>query len=117
MTDQPRAYTRDEVRDLFLDTIHRMVDYWVKVRDPEYESIQRRLEGLAFSILVILDGESGLPDFKVIPSPHPDNQKFHQEKGQNWFPDDVNIAGELHEEFYREERKLNKERRARGEIE
>jgi hypothetical protein len=58
-----------------------------------------RFEGLAFSLLVILDGGTDLPGFKLSPDPHPSDKEFNQKRGENWFPKDCDIAGELHELF------------------
>ncbi len=98
---KPRAYTEAECREMFLDHIRQMVDYWEQV--PE-KTLRRSLEGIAFSILVALDGEADLPVFKVIPQPHLGDKTYHQNMGTNWWPDDVNISGSLHEEFYKEEK-------------
>lgn len=66
------------------------------------------MEGLVHSILVILDGNDGssLPGFVVSPYPHPDDQAFHLEEGENWYPPFVDcgtlhlgIAGMLHERW------------------
>jgi hypothetical protein len=64
------------------------------------------LEGLAFSILSTLDGESlELPAFSVVPLPHPEDKAFHEKEGSPWFPpvesrDVKNDIGVLHEHFY-----------------
>lgn len=66
----------------FLLQIWCLIKYWNKQKDliP-----QKKLEGLAHSILVILDGENAhLPPFNVSPT-----------TGY------VNIAGTLHNDFYK----------------
>ncbi len=96
----PRAYTEEEVRKAFLEHVWRMIDYWEKV--PVDKTPRERIEGLAFSMLVALDGDAAaLPGFQVIPSPHPDDQKFHEDEGSDWWPNDCDIAGSLHDEFYK----------------
>ena len=106
-----RVYTEDEVRDKFLLYIHQLISYWDTVDERD---CFEKLEGLAFSILSTLDGESvELPGFKVISNPHPDDEGFLKLEGKNWFPDDVNIAGCLHERWHSLVRKnlpLDKER-------
>lgn len=93
-----RAYTEAEIRKQFLDQLRAYVTYWNGLPD---KTPKEKLEGLAFSICVMLDGGSALPGFRVIPSPHPDDRKFHQDEGSNWYPNDVDIAGSLHDEFFK----------------
>lgn len=95
----PRVYTKDEVRDKFLEHVRDMANYWATT--PQGGTVQERCEGVAFSILAMLDGNSGaLPGFEVIPHPHPTDKEYHKSAGENWFPDDCDIAGALHEKFY-----------------
>jgi hypothetical protein len=95
----PRPLTRDEVQKHFLEYIEVLVDYWERAEGPR--STRDRLEGLAFSILVMLDGESALPKFSVCSDPHPNDKEFHRSQGENWFPEEgCDIAGDLHERFF-----------------
>ena len=79
--------------------------YWDKVDGKDAPKTQKdRLEGLAFSMLVILDGGAmDLPGFIVAPDPHPSDKEYHISEGSNYFPEnhklDVkgDIAGCLHE--------------------
>lgn len=48
-----REYTTDEVRDLFLQRIWAYIEYWDNL---PHKTTTERLEGLAFSILAMLDG-------------------------------------------------------------
>ena len=99
-----REYTEDEVRDMFMGHIRMLINYW----DKETRKPTRReaLEGFAHSFLVLLDGGSALPGFIVAPRPHADDKKFHQENGENWFPENhesnvkCDIGGYLHELLY-----------------
>ncbi len=100
-----RELTADEVREQFIRAIWSRVDYWDTVELPT-KNQRERLRGLAFEILVILDGATDLPVFIVAPSPHESDKAFHQEHGTNWYPENddasvnCNIAVEaLHEEF------------------
>lgn len=102
--DDSREYTAEEIREQFLDHIWGMLRYW---RDLPDQTVQERLEGLAFSILVALDGGAmDLPAFLVAPTPHPDNKQYAIDEGKNYYPqnsdDDVQgqIAGGLHELFH-----------------
>jgi hypothetical protein len=93
-----REYTRDEVREKLINHIRALVDYWAQV---ENRATHEKLSGLAFSILNILDGGSaGVPGFLLIPHPHPEDKQFHIDNGENWFPNEIDIGGGLHEIFY-----------------
>src|SRR4051812_9013106 len=108
-----RQLTEEEVRLKLLQHIWGMIDYWKK--DDRTLSVAGKLEGLAFSILVALDGGAGeLPRFLVAASPHADDEAFHREEGTDWFPpltlaahtEVTDIAGCLHEEFHDVGRKM-----------
>ena len=101
-----RAYTVEEARDIFLDEIRTSIDYWDNIKD---RSQRERLEGLAFSIMTILDGENlDLPSFLVVPDPHLGDKLYRIGQGKNYFPEggfdlpsflENDIAGELHDRF------------------
>jgi hypothetical protein len=99
-----REYTEDEVRNMFLDHVWRNIDYWMN--ESRVASERERMQGLAFSILVSLDGASGLPKFIVAPDPHPTDRAHHQDQDDNYYPSNENssvvcdISGGLHEAFY-----------------
>jgi hypothetical protein len=102
MTDKPRELTDKEVRSRFLARVHANVDHWANVSN---KTEREKLSGLAFSIMVILDGGAGLPRFVVAPAPRPDEKRIHQEHGENWFPEfnassPCDIAGSLHEVYH-----------------
>lgn len=97
-----REYTADEVRRQFIQHIRVMIDYWDKTNN----STRDKLEGVAFSILVALDGSAAaLPSFIVAPLPHPDDKQYHISNGENYYPQNdessvnCNISGSLHEVF------------------
>ena len=95
-----RSLTKEETQEKFLNVIRHNVDYWLN--ESRIQNTKDKLEGLAFSILSILDGCGGsLPAFKVIPMPHPDDKEFLISQGENYFPDDIDIATNLHELFLR----------------
>lgn len=77
--EEPRAYTVDEVREMFLLRIWQLVEEW----DTEEYSQRYKLEALAFSILDELDG-----GYSVIPMPTRTSIHF------------LNISGSLHELFH-----------------
>jgi len=105
-----REYTTDEVQEQFLNLVRRNVAYW-KSQARRGGTLEDALEGLAFSILVLLDGGAmGMPGFIVAPDPHPTDREYHQESGENWFPENHeakaqikgDISGSLHELLRRE---------------
>jgi hypothetical protein len=97
----PRAYTTDEVRRMFVQNIKNRVNYWA---DSKGNTEKEKLSGLAFSILVMLDGGSDLPQFHVVAAPHPDDKNYDIENGDNYFEnveDGEGIEGCLHDLFAR----------------
>jgi len=120
MSDEtPREYTAAECRQMFLDQVRAYVYYWARPEtkvDPEpgRPEVYARVSGMAFSLLNILDGTSGLPAFLVCPSPHPDDKEYDREQGDNWWPENSEIeekargslhqGGYLHDEFYAPDR-------------
>ena len=105
--DEPRELTEQEVRERFLKHVWSIIGYWLtEERVPEP---LEKMAGVAFSILGVLDGSAAaLPSFIVAPVGHPDNEGYHRERLENWFPhngDDVqkivkcDISGGLHDQF------------------
>ena len=75
-----RAITAKELTTQFLEHIHLLVDYWDTV---ERESTHAKMEGLAFSILSMLDGCSlELPAFDIVARPHPDDKAYRTVQGR-----------------------------------
>lgn len=101
---EPRAYTSDEIKDEFLGEIRSCVRFWSQnSRQMEEKTIEDRLNGLAFSILSVIDGTSSLPAFNLAVSPHPDDKGYCQEQGENWYENGtvINSNAHLHEEYYK----------------
>jgi len=100
---EPREFTEAEVRQQYLELVWSSIDYWHNLPD---KTCREKMEGLAFGILVILDGDTSLPGFIVAPCPHPDDKEYNREQRENWFPENhdsnvkCNIAGCLHELFH-----------------
>ena len=95
-----REYTRDEAQAMFIENAKEIARFWSKV---DKTSVEEQILGAIFGIFVIFDGESAdLPGFTVTPHPHEDDKAYHQGRNENWFPDNVNIAGDLHEQFVKE---------------
>lgn len=92
-----------EIKKEFVNYIHELVEYW---NNNEKKTVKEKLNGLAFSILVLLDGESAnFPQFIVVPAPHKDDKQYHIEQNEDYYPDNdidninANISGELHDLF------------------
>lgn len=95
-----RVKTEEEIREEFLAKLRADVRYWVREAETGKTTWPEAVEGAVFSALVTFDGGTGLPAFKIIPMPHPDDKKFAQDNDENWYPDDVDICdGELHSKF------------------
>lgn len=103
--EEPREKTTEEIREEFLKHVRHLIQYWDEVSGKNAPETQKeRLEGLAFSILVALDGNTmALPKFIVAPDPHPDDKEYLISEGNNYYPENHNsdvkgdIAGCLHE--------------------
>ncbi len=100
--DKPRQYTEDEIRGKFLRQCWDYIDYWEK---QPGKTKREAMEGLVFSLLVILDGGTmNLPGFVVAPNPHETDKAYLRDRGENWYPTapkgGVDIAGCLHELFH-----------------
>lgn len=102
-----RAKTAEEMRAEFLEHVLVTVDYWAKVPG---KTTREALSGLAFSILVALDGGAmDLPAYDLTPIPHPDDEQFAKDEGENWVPRGVAINDcQLHELFCELERRTVK---------
>jgi len=91
----------EEARKRFLNHVRNMAAYW---RDLPNETVEERLNGLAFSILVAIDGGAGgLPKFIFAPDPHPTDRAYHVENDEPFWPEnhqvriEADISGCLHE--------------------
>lgn len=111
---QPRAYTHDEARDKILEHIRRIAEYWAtlppdnpsnKVFNAPPLTIRDRCDGVAFSILSMLDGVSAaMPGMILKLDPHPEDADFLRSEGARWFEPGMEIEGSLHDRFYKSER-------------
>ncbi len=103
--DELRQYTIEECREMLLKKIWQYIRYWEK--EERAPTVREKLEGLAFGILVILDGGTpDIPGFAIIPKPHEDDKEYLKDEGQNWWPpfeqeNKNDIGGALHEDFKR----------------
>lgn len=95
-----RAYTPEEVREMFLGQVKMLARYWSTV---ERETDLEKLEGLAFSLLNLFDGTSAaLPAMDIVLRPYPEDKAFHESEGDNYFEDGQVINDcYLHELFHK----------------
>ena len=97
--DEPRAFTAEEVTEKILEHIRTMVKYWAEIPG---QNIKSRCDGVAFSILAMLDGASlELPAITLKLDPHESDKDFCINQGENWFEAGMEIAEPLHELFYK----------------
>ena len=95
MTANPRPYTEQEVLDQMLGHIAHMITYWMHETKI---SEKGRMQGLVFSFLTMLDGQSRLPVFDLALNPHQDDAEFYKNRGENWH-EPLLISCMLHEEW------------------
>lgn len=102
------AYTVEEVRSKLINYLAGTARYWATtdLSRPEFAKgiaetgeVLYRLEGLVFSILVMLDGGTlALPAFDLYPAPHPDDRAYHEKNGERWYDPNVAVNGcQLHD--------------------
>jgi hypothetical protein len=97
----PKAYTKKEVRDKFLYYIKSLEKYWLELPN---KTVEERLNGLIFSILVTFDGESiEFPAMDIVLSPHPSDKQYHIDRGDKWYSNKIAFNDDvcLHEEWVR----------------
>jgi hypothetical protein len=95
----PRAYTREEVTEQILEGVVRNVRYWQK--QPSCGTMEDRVEGVAFSILSMLDGSTmDIPAFNLSPDTEEDHINYCIEEGQNYYDPDTVVSTSLHELFH-----------------
>jgi hypothetical protein len=99
--NQNMAYTAEEACTLLIEAIWARVRYWER---EGKNGNAHAFSGLAFSLLVLLDGtgSSVLPGMELVLRPHPDDKEYHLGNGQNYFEDGmaINESIYLHEMFY-----------------
>jgi len=94
---EPRALSADELRDRLLDHMRQLAACWSSVK---CDCVENRIEGFAFSVLSMLDGESvDLPAFDLVARTHAEDKQFHIENGDNWVEDETRISDWLHENW------------------
>jgi hypothetical protein len=89
------AYSKEEMRNIFLAGVEQNVHYWASLTD---KTDREKCEGVAFSIMVMLDGSAGcLPcavDLSL--SPNPDDKQFHIDEGEKYVEAGMLINDDVH---------------------
>lgn len=105
-----RQYTADEVKELFINQVISVAEYWSGAGKDKRDSSH----GCAFSILAMLDGCSmSVPGFVIAPLPHEDDKMYHIKEDEDFYPDNYDsniqcdIGGSLHDAFSREWKRSN----------
>lgn len=95
---EARAKTVEEVRAEFLDCIRQSVRYWAELPgNTDFE----KCDGLAFSILCIIDGcRMDLPAMDLVLRPHESDKAFLESEGQDWYEDGMVINDCMLHEAY-----------------
>lgn len=88
------AHTVDEVKEQLISSIRNICHYWANL--PNKSDIDR-CEGVAFSILNIIDGTSaGLPSMDLVLRPHPDDMQFNLDNGDNYYEDGMVVNSDCY---------------------
>lgn len=99
----PRQKTKNEIKKEFISNILSAIDYWEK--EQSTPTTRQKMMGVAFSILVMLDGEdANMPAFIVAPDVNSLINKDCIKDGEDYYPAQDkevkgNISGDLHELF------------------
>lgn len=98
LVSESREFTEEEMREQFLIGIHNRIEYWNNQRSDTLD----KLEGLAFSILSMIDGCSmDSPGYSLIPFSDEVDIEYLRRNGENYYPvDSPDLGGCLHELFY-----------------
>lgn len=92
---EPREKTEEEVVTELLEHMQVIARFW----NRSDGSTEEKLDGLLFSMLVMIDGGSaGICGFSLTPSFHPDDPEFLKGEGEDWYPTcPINDDVQLHE--------------------
>ena len=102
---EPREYTRDEIKKMFVTKMWQTLEYCLK--DERMKTSQHKLEVFMHSTLATLDGCGiDLPAFIIAPLSTEEDKQFYISEGENFYPINdqekikCDIAGGLHEIMY-----------------
>ena len=98
-----KEITKENARTIFLENVRVIARYWATTRDGG--DVANRCDGVAFSILSLIDGCSSMPSMDIVLRPHPDDMEFCKSEGMDWYVDGMAINDNclLHEFFHQEE--------------
>lgn len=93
-----KAYTAEEAREIFLGQIRRYISFWS--RQKEWNE-KEKLEGVADSILSIIDGVTGIPGFNLVISTGENDKQYHIDIDEDYYENGmiINEGLYLHEAF------------------
>ena len=95
-----KAYTKEEMRQMFLYVCEDTAKYWSEV---EGKTPREMCDGVVFSMLNIFDGMSGgFPAaIDLVMQPHPDDKDYCISNDQNWVEAGqvINDDVMLHEQY------------------
>jgi len=101
-------YTKEEMRQMFLDNCKSIASYWSQLGDI---TPREMCDGVVFSILGAIDGCSGgFPcAIDLVMKPHMEDKDYHTPNGENWVEPGqvINDDVMLHELFVKPLRKMN----------
>jgi len=101
---KPRAYTKKEMQKMFLKQLEAIKQDCINGVRRGANSWEEAIDLAIFSTLVVFDGESVLPSMDLIPTPCSDDKDYYIKVGENYWPENVNIAGLLHDQWCNKER-------------
>ncbi len=104
MTSLLNLLAAAKVREEFLDHIRGIAKYWAN--ESRAQTPQEKCDGVAFSILTMLDGCAGMmPAFDVSVSLSEEDRKYYQKEKENWYENGMVINNDvhLHELYYKEQ--------------
>ncbi len=86
--------TKEEIRQEFLNHIKSLVKYWDELLQ---KTTTDRLNGLAFSILSMIDRCSiELCALDIVVRPHTDDKQFNIDRNEDYYPDGLVINDDVH---------------------
>lgn len=97
---QPREYSLEECRELFLQELGSIADYCLK--ESRKETVKEKIDLAIFAVLSLIDGEHGaFPTFALVPTPNSDDVDYYRRNNCKRWPAAVNISdGDLHHKWW-----------------
>ena len=96
-----RPHTKEEMREMFIDTCKAIAFHWSRVED---QSPREMCDGVVFSIFNIIDGCSGSfpAAINLAMEPHPDDKEYNISNDEKWVEPGLVINDDvmLHETYY-----------------